>query len=50
MAKVRFLNAAAFRIDEIYRYCRDTWGDRQAKAYIGGLLNAFNKIESLTSG
>ncbi|ESQ85345.1 type II toxin-antitoxin system RelE/ParE family toxin [Asticcacaulis benevestitus] len=29
--------AASFRLDEIYRYTRDTWGDDQAEKYITGL-------------
>ena len=37
--------AASFRLDEIYRYTRDTWGDDQAQKYITGLFKAFERIE-----
>lgn len=36
--------AAVFRLDEIYRYTRDKWGDIQAEAYINGLFTAFQLI------
>ena len=38
--------AASLRLDEIYRYTRDTWGDDQAEKYINGLFQAFEKIET----
>lgn len=41
---VRIQPAASFRLDEIYRYTRDTWGDDQAERYITGLFEAFERI------
>jgi plasmid stabilization system protein ParE len=38
--------AAAYRLDEIYRYARDRWGTEQADRYITGLFAAFNGIET----
>lgn len=38
--------AAARRLDEIYRYARETWGDEQAETYINGLFQAFDGIET----
>ncbi|MBI1218749.1 MAG: type II toxin-antitoxin system RelE/ParE family toxin [Rhodobacteraceae bacterium] len=44
MPQVRVQAAAAFRIDEIYRYTRDRWGAEQADRYIMGLFTAFDRI------
>ena len=44
MTPVRVQEAAAVRIDEIYRYTRDRWGTAQADAYITGLFEAFGRI------
>ncbi len=44
MTPVRVRDAAAVRIDEIYRYTRDRWGEAQADAYIAGLFDAFEGI------
>ncbi len=44
MTPVRVQDAAAVRIDEIYRYTRDRWGETQAGAYIDGLFEAFEGI------
>ena len=41
MTPVRVQEAAALRIDEIYRYSRDRWGEGRADAYIAGLFEAF---------
>ena len=38
--------SASYRIDEIYRYTRETWGATQAESYITGLFAAFRKIET----
>ncbi len=38
--------SASVRLDEIYRYTRDTWGDEQAEHYIHGLFQAFEAIET----
>jgi len=46
MAAVRIREAAALRIDEIYRFTRDRWGPEQADRYIIGLFEAFDRIES----
>ena len=34
------------RLDEIYRYTRNRWGEAQAETYIRDLFAAFEKIES----
>ena len=44
MTPVRVQDAAAVRIDEIYRYTRDRWGETQAGVYIAGLFEAFEGI------
>ena len=44
MTPVRVQDAAAVRIDEIYRYTSDRWGVEQADAYIAGLFEAFEGI------
>jgi len=43
---VRIQNSASLRIDEIYRYTRKNWSEKQAKVYITNLFEAFNKIEN----
>ncbi|MCY4394114.1 MAG: type II toxin-antitoxin system RelE/ParE family toxin [Rhodospirillaceae bacterium] len=44
MTPVRVQDAAAVRIDEIYRYTRDRWGVTQADACIEGMFEAFEGI------
>ena len=44
MTSVRVQEAAALRIDEIYRYSLERWGEAQADAYITGLFEAFEGI------
>ena len=44
MTSVRVQEAASHRIDEIYRYTRNHWGNDQAKVYISGLFKAFSRI------
>jgi plasmid stabilization system protein ParE len=44
MKAVRVQEAAALRIDEIYRYSRERWGKARADAYIIGLFDAFDRI------
>lgn len=44
MPSVRVQEAAAVRIDEIYRYTREHWGETQADTYILGLFDAFEDI------
>ena len=46
MAQIRIQEAASWRLDEIYRYTRDRWGELQAERYITGLFDAFERIES----
>lgn len=43
---VRFLVSpiAGQRLDEIYRYTADRWGETQAEAYVRGLFNCFDAI------
>ena len=43
---VRVQEAASHRLDEIYRYTRERWGDEQAARYITGLFEAFERIET----
>lgn len=43
---VRIQEAASLRLDEIYRYTRDQWGEDQADRYVVDLFAAFDKIES----
>jgi plasmid stabilization system protein ParE len=42
---VRIQEAASLRLDDIYRYTRDRWGDAQADRYITGMFEAFEMIE-----
>ncbi len=44
MTRIRVQDAAAVRIDEIYRYSRERWGQARADAYIRGLFEAFDGI------
>ena len=46
MSQLRVQGSAALRIEEIYRYSRDRWGDIQADAYIRGLFEAFERIST----
>jgi len=46
VATVRVQEAAALRLDDIYRYTRDRWGAEQADRYITGLFAAFARIDS----
>ncbi len=43
---IRIQEAASVRLDEIYRYTRDRWGEAQAEIYITGLFAAFEQIET----
>ncbi|WP_244614810.1 type II toxin-antitoxin system RelE/ParE family toxin [Pukyongiella litopenaei] len=43
---IRVQEAASVRLDEIYRYTRETWGEAQAETYITGLFAAFEQIET----
>ena len=44
MPAIRIQEAASLRLDDIYRYTRDRWGEDQADKYITGLFAAFDKI------
>lgn len=44
MPAIRIQEGASHRLDDIYRYTRDRWGDAQAETYITGLFAAFDKI------
>ena len=44
MSTVRVQAVAAHRIDEIYSYTKETWGEAQAERYIRGLFARFNAI------
>lgn len=46
MPAVRVQESASWRLDEIYRYTRERWGEEQAKRYITGLFEAFEHIET----
>jgi plasmid stabilization system protein ParE len=38
---IRVQEAAAVRLDEIYRHTRDRWGEAQAERYLTSLFAAF---------
>lgn len=38
--------SASFRIDEIYQYTREHWGEAKADAYIEGMFDSFGMIEA----
>ncbi|MEG3124863.1 type II toxin-antitoxin system RelE/ParE family toxin [Sphingomonas sp. GB1N7] len=40
----RIQEAAGRRLDDIYVYTRDTWGDAQAKRYVQGFFDKFEDI------
>ena len=44
MSAFRVQDGASDRLDDIYRYTRETWGDAQAEAYIRGLFDRFEAI------
>ena len=44
MAIVRISPIASQRLDEIYAYTRDRWGEAQADAYVRGLFGCFDRI------
>ncbi len=43
---VRTQEAASLRLDDIYRYTRDRWGEAQADCYITGMFEAFDRIDT----
>lgn len=44
MPAIRIREAASWRLDAIYRYTRDHWGEEPADRYITGLFQAFETI------
>jgi len=44
MTSFRVQEATSYRIDEIYCYTRDRWGNDQAEVYVTGLFSAFSRI------
>jgi toxin ParE1/3/4 len=44
MTSFRVQRAAGHRLDEIYVYTRDQWGEAQAELYISGLFARFEAI------
>jgi plasmid stabilization system protein ParE len=46
MTAIRIQEAASHRLDEIYRYTKERWGQKQADRYINALFEAFEKIDS----
>ena len=43
---VRVEQAASHRLDDIYRYTRDRWGEAQADRCVTGLFDAFARIDT----
>ncbi len=43
---VRIQQAASHRLDDIYRYTREHWGEAQAERYVSGLFEAFHRVEA----
>ncbi len=48
MRQVLVQEAAAVRIEEIYKYSAAEWGEAQAESYINGLFEAFDTISTGT--
>lgn len=46
MAQIRVQEAASYRLDEIYRYTRDHWGEEQAERYINELFEALDGVST----
>ena len=44
MPAIRIQTAASHRLDEIYRYTRERWGEEKARAYLNGLFSTFEQI------
>lgn len=44
MSGFRVLKAATYRIDEIYLYSLERWGEKQAKSYINGMFDCFQDV------
>ena len=50
MTEVRVQRAAAVRIDEIYKYTRERWGEAQADSCVTGMFEACGNIGEGTVG
>ncbi len=48
MATFLLQDAASFRLDEIYRYSVNKWGQQHANNYIEGLFDTFAKVAKKT--
>jgi len=46
MAAYHLTDTALLRIDDIYDYTFETWGEAQADKYVGGLFECFECIAS----
>jgi len=46
MTKFLVQQAAAFRINDIYRYSLEHWGEEKAESYIYGMFSSFEQIET----
>ena len=44
MTRFRIQAGAGYRLDEIYNYTSDAWGEAQAERYIRGLFERFEAI------
>jgi len=44
MTSYKVEERAGYRIDEIYSYTRDVWGETKAKHYVRGLFDRFEAI------
>ena len=44
MPAIRIQETASQRLDDIYCYTRDRWGEDQAEKYISGIFDAFEAV------
>ena len=47
--RVQLLEPASRRIDEIYQYTADKWGEAQAERYVSGLFDAIRGLADDTT-
>jgi len=47
--RVQLLEPASRRIDEIYQYTADKWGEEQAEGYVSGLFGAISGLSDDTT-
>lgn len=47
--RVQLLEPASRRIDEIYQYTAERWGDDQAETYVSGLVRAIHGLADETT-